>query len=186
MRVGTGCFVFVLFFVFFNFYVNFIFYFVNFIFFILLILFFFILLILFFIMLICFFCFVFVGSLVSLLLSLSLSLSMGAPGKLMNRLTGYGGRIHLHCHAMLHKLTKEQGGGRHLIIVKRPRMQDLKLHLIIVKRPRIQDLNASLLILICSTKHLHTQSSSEKFLVGSLQRQSRCRSLRAKSHSLKA
>ena len=73
-------------------------------------------------------------------LSLSLSLSMGAPGKLMNRLTGYGGRIHLHCHAMLHKLTKEQGGGRHLIIVKRPRMQDLKLHLIIVKRPRMQDL----------------------------------------------
>ena len=41
---------------------------------------------------------------------------------------------------MLHKLTKEQGGGRHLIIVKRPRMQDLKLHLIIVKRPRMQDL----------------------------------------------
>ena len=34
---------------------------------------------------------------------------------------------------MLHKLTKEQGGGRHLMIVKRPRMQDLKLHLIIVK-----------------------------------------------------
>jgi hypothetical protein len=28
---------------------------------------------------------------------------------------------------MLHKLTKEQGGGRHLNIAKRPRMQDLKL-----------------------------------------------------------
>ena len=27
-----------------------------------------------------------------------------------------------------------------MIIVKRPRMQDLKLHLIIVKRPRMQDL----------------------------------------------
>jgi hypothetical protein len=57
---------------------------------------------------------------------------------------------------MLHKLTKEQGGGRHLIIVKRPRMQDLKLHLIIVKRPRMQDLILHLVM----TKRLRKNCSA--------------------------
>ena len=82
-----------------------------------------------------FFCFVCVGSLVSL--SLSLNGGSWQAHEPPDRLWG-ANPLALSCDAA--QAYQGARGGRHLIIVKRPRMQDLKLHLIIVKRPRMQDL----------------------------------------------